>query len=702
MKALILSALIAAAPAFLPRAETAPASPRIPSAVHVPLDRAFVSFRIGTPQWMPEQRFQELLRMFKRHPGVTDEITFFTSFTHPPIPVEEMQRRCTVLAGRIRAAKKLGFRAGINVLSTMGHHEENLPNSLQGAFTQVTDLSGRVSRGSFCPNDPALQVYIRAIYQAVADAAPDYVWVDDDVRLMGHMPVGFTCFCDRCLEIFAAEKGVTYTRASLREAFTQSDPVRAQAVRVQWLDHNRATIARLLRAVERTVHQARPGTPLGFMTGDRFFEGYDFDHWAEDLAGPSHDPVYWRPGGGFYEDSSTPGLVGKSHDVGRQVAFLPPWVQCIESEIENFPYQRLKKAAHITVVEAAAHMGAGCTGAAFNVLSGNDEPLDEFEPLVERIQKARPLFDLLARHLGRARPIGLFAAWNKDQAAAGDFVNNPNSGLTHLGQASPMLELGLPAAYRGEDSAVTLLFPQSVQAMTRAQIESVLSRGVYLDVATLNLLNQMGYGELTGLTAGEPHPVDCIEEFKTHPLNGPFAGRQRDCRQSFYRVSGYQGYELTPTQPGVQSLSRIVDYGQKEVVASSLAIFENRLGGRIAVSGYYPWDHLHSLSKTTQLKNLMRWLSRDRLPAYVSSYHKVNLWVRETPKGGLAIVLLNASFDPARHLQLAARTHSTRGQAYDMHAQARTVRSHPTDGPYRIFDLPNMEPWSVSLVLVNP
>jgi len=25
-------------------------------------------------------------------------------------------------------------------------------------------------------------------------------------------------------------------------------------------------------------------------------------------------------------------------------------------------------------------MAAGCTGAAFNVLSGNDEPLDEFEP----------------------------------------------------------------------------------------------------------------------------------------------------------------------------------------------------------------------------------------------------------------------------------------------------------------------------------
>ena len=41
-----------------------------------------------------------------------------------------MKRRCEMLAERIAQAKALGYRAGINVLSTMGHHEENLPNSL--------------------------------------------------------------------------------------------------------------------------------------------------------------------------------------------------------------------------------------------------------------------------------------------------------------------------------------------------------------------------------------------------------------------------------------------------------------------------------------------------------------------------------------------------------------------------------------------
>jgi len=650
---------------------------------------------------MPDQRFRELLALFEKYKGVTDEITFFTSFTHPDLPLEEMKRRCDLLARRIARAKALGYRSGINVLATMGHHEENLPNSLAGDYTPVTDIEGRVCRGSYCPNDPNLQQYVRQIYQYVAQANPDYIWVDDDVRLMGHMPVGLTCFCDHCLAIFAKESGTNYTRASLRSALIAGNPKESTAIRQAWLSHNRGTIHRLLALIEQTVHAAKPGLPLGFMTGDRFFEGYDFDHWAEALAGPNQSPVYWRPGGGFYEDSSLNGMVGKAHDVGRQISFLPASVRAIESEIENFPYQRLKKAAHTTAVEAAVHMGAGCSGAAFNVLSGNDEPLDEFEPLVARLRQARPFYDLMARHLGRARPMGLFTAWNKDQAAAGDFISHPGWAMGHLNQSAQLLEAGLPAAYHPQGAAVTLLFPQSVAAMTPEQIRQTLAGGVYTDVETLNVLNQLGYQELTGMTAEQPHPVDCIEEFTSHPLNGPFAKRQRDCRQSFYRVSGYVGYVLKPLDPKVETLARLVDYGGKELSSCSMAVYENKLGGRICVGGYYPWDHLHSLSKTSQLKAVMRWLSRDRLPAYVASYHKVNLWVRETGNGRIAIALLNASLDAADGLELAVATTADTAHAFDMQAREQVIRARNSDGPYRRFILPAVEPWTMRLVVVG-
>ncbi|MEI2724366.1 MAG: hypothetical protein V9H26_12795 [Verrucomicrobiota bacterium] len=203
------------------------------------------------------------------------------------------------------------------------------------------------------------------------------------------------------------------------------------------------------------------------------------------------------------------------------------------------------------------------------------------------------------------------------------------------------------------------------------------------------------------MSAEQPHPVDCIEEFTPHPLNGPFAKRQRDCRQSFYRVPGYVGYVLQPHDPKVETLARLVDYGGQELSPCSLAVYENPLGGRICVSGYYPWDHLHSLSKNSQMKAMMRWLSRDRLPAYVASYHKANLWVREPDHGRIAIALLNSSFDAADGLDLTVATSAAEARVFDMQAKEHVIRASSTNGPYRHFMLPAIEPWTMRLVVVG-
>ena len=448
---------------------------------------------------------------------------------------------------------------------------------------------------------------------------------------------------------------------------------------------------RLLAQIEETVHNERPGMPLGFMSGERFYEGYDFDQWAITLAGGGPSPVYWRPGGGFYEDSSTAGLVGKSHEIGRQVSLLPASVEVIQSEIENFPYHRLRKSAHVTVLEACSHMAAGCTGAAFNVLSGNDEPLDEFESMVAKIHQTRPFFDQAARHFGRTTPVGVYAAWSKDAWAVAD--------LGMLGQAPAMWEIGLPAAYSAQGAAVSLLFAQNVPLMSDEQLRSVLSGGVYMDADALNAVNQRGFGELTGMTVESVQAEDCIEELTDHALNRPFAGRQRDCRQSFYHVPGYV---LALKDDRAQSLARLVDYAGQVKSPVSMGLFENQLGGRVVVCGYYPWSFLHNLSKTSQMKAVMRWLSRDRLPAYVASFHKANVWARPSSDGGLVVAVTNSSFDAAEGLCLALRTDRKTIRVVDMVGDATVVDTGMEDGPYRRFMLPPMAPWSMCLVVTEP
>jgi hypothetical protein len=664
------------------------------------VDEAFISFRISPQQWMPELRFEALVELFERHRGVADEITLFHSFTHAPVPLEEVQRRADVARRRMAAIRKSGYRTGINVLTTIGHHEEDLPHSLAGAYTPMTDMHGNVCRGSLCPNDPRMREYIRELYRVVVSAEPDYIWIDDDVRLAGHMPIHLTCFCDNCLAVFGQETGKQYTREGLRNALVSGSDAERLALRKAWLRHNRRTIVRLFELIEKTVHQVKPGLPLGFMTGDRFYEGYDFDNWATALSGPGRAEVYWRPGGGFYGDEWTPGLAQKSHDVGRQVALLPPEVVSIQSEIENFPYQRLKKAANITVLEAASHMAAGCTGAAFNVLSGNDEPLEEFESMVDRIHQTRPFLDLLARNLGRRQRVGVFPFWCKDSAAACDLAGGDWFAFTgFLSTLTPnLLEIGVPACYRPEGASVTLLSGDITAPLSDEGIRNILSGGVYMDAQAVSYLNRRGFGELTGFSVTKSLHHDCIEKLAAHPLNGRFAGRVRDCRQSFNK---WPAAVLEKTDPNAEVLAGLLDYGGSEVAPCTMGVFENRLGGRVCVAGYFPWTFLHNLSKSAQMKSVLRWLSKDSLPAYVDSYHKVNLWVSEPDGPNLALALTNSSFDAAENLTLVLRTDAGEIRVFDMRCREVTIRADATDGPYRKFVLPSIGPWQMRLVVVQ-
>lgn len=668
------------------------------------LDKAFVSFRIGMGQSVSETRFKELLDLFDRYPGLTDEVTLFTTYSHSVQKPELFESRVKLFAQRIAAAKARGYRSGYNILCIMGHHNENLPNSIvePETYTQVTDINGNTSQGSLCPNDPDLIQQMLWRFQLMLDADPDYIWLDDDIRLAGHMPVNLTCFCENCLARFEKETGRKWTREEIRAAADQGSLAEKLEFRKKWLQHNRDTIHDLFAAISNYVHERNPKLPLGFMTGDRFWEGYDFDRWADTLSGKTNAPVMWRPGGGYYEDSSTGGLVDKSHAIGRQVSVLPDHVRSIQSEIENFPYQRLKKAANIVALEAAEHIAAGCTGAAFNVLGQYDEPLDEFEPLVARLHQVRPFLDLMVKNLGRAKLPGVSVNWNKDSFAALSLEGGSWFNGGGLFPDDEMFDVGIPSAYDCKYAQVLVLTRTTAVALSDDEIRDILSRGVYMDVPALDLLNERGFGALTGFKTIRADSVDRMTEFLPHPLNGEYAGRRCDNRQSFIWWM-YPAYLLEKTDPQAQSLARLLDYSFEPVHDCCLGVFENKLGGRICVQGYYPWTFLENLSRSAQLKSVMRWLSKDSLAGYIASFHKINLWIRQPQSNGqIALAFTNASFDPADHVILMLRTDSNLIRLYDMECNQTILQSDETDGPYRKFVIPHVDPWQIRLLVTQP
>jgi hypothetical protein len=661
------------------------------------------ALRVGTAQWMTDDGFADLMRFLGAHPRAIDEVVFFTSFTHPPIALDEMERRCARLAQVLPRVSAAGYRAGINVLSTMGHHEENLPHSLDTPWPRVTDPQGRVSRGSYCPASPELLDYTRSIYRLVAQAGPDVIWVDDDVRLYGHMPIVATCFCDGCVARFNAEHGAAYGKSFTREslvAATQGEPTpERDAWRDRWLEHNRRMLTTLLRSAAEAAHEVNPAIVMGFMTGDRFYEGYGFAEWAEALSSDTAGPARWRPGGGFYSDDAYLGLVEKAHDVGRQVSQLPAAVQVIQSEIENFPYQKLRKSVAVTLLETAAHMAAGATGPAFNIIGSND-PLDEYRPFLEGIAASRPFLAALRESTGRSPAVGVWPAWNRDvfadpgsRGSTGDWLSE-NQSIAALRKPYVLGELGLPIAYGQAGARVSVLSGPLPAAFSRPDLERIFSGGVLMDAPAVQSLARLGLGQYAGVRGAEEIAHDMSEVLSPHPLNSRFAGWSRDCRQSFWPEIAYR---LEPLAEGVEELAHLADYAGMNRGACMTA-YRNALGGRVAVAGYFPWTLIHNWSKSSQLKAVCRWLSADTLPVVVETYARVVLWARSDAQGRLVLVLLNASLDPAPEIRLRAHAGAGTVQHLAMRGEEQTLTAR-ADGPdHATLILTHVAPWSMHLL----
>ncbi|MFH0795955.1 MAG: hypothetical protein V2A65_02740 [Candidatus Omnitrophota bacterium] len=665
--------------------------------------KASISFRVGINSWLPETRFRELLSIFKDYGGVTDEIALFTAETHSPLPLEVFQERARVAADRIRSVKTAGLNAGINVLATLSHHEENLPNSLSGEYTPMTDIDGKICLGSFCPTDKGVQNYVKQIYESAAAANPDFIWIDDDVRLANHRPIKYACFCDACLAIFAKETGKSYTRKTLKESFNNGTAGEKMEIRQAWLKHNRSTITGLLEIIEKAVHGIKPGISLGLMTGDRFEEGYDLDNWARVLSGPDGSEVRWRPGGGFYTDRCPVEVMEKADTIGRQVSVLPKDIVLIQSEVENFTYQRLQKSERITALESAVYIAAGCTGTAFNVLSLYDEPLTEYRSLIKTLQHYRPFFDLLAGTTAGTETQGIRTVWNKDSYATsnlseGEWFGEDSGFWKGLGICNEMLQIGISPAYSLDGSQAAVLTGQIVPGLKKEEILKILSSGLYMDGEALERLNEMGYGDLTGFTVEDRIDKDCLEEFTGDPLNGRFAGHKRDARQSFWwRQSAVA---LKPVSKQCRILAKGIDYAGREIFPCCIGVFENRLGGRVCTAGYYPWKFLQNLSKSSQIKAVMRWISRDNLPAYVSSYHRIGVWIRKLEANRLAVILLNTSLDEAEGVKLSVLTGKKEAQVFDMACRESKSGFSGSDEPYRVFPMPPIPSWQIRLVLI--
>lgn len=619
-----------------------------------------LSWRIFVQTYETDESFAGLEQFLLANREVVDEVAFFETATHHLyLPLEVFAERAAVLQRRIQALKADGIPSvGINVLCTIGHVNEAWHCLPRLPFQPMVGHDGSVSVSCACPNTPEFRAYIRAKYRMMAEARPDFIWVDDDIR-MQHHGVANACFCPTCLEIFSRTTGKQWERAELAAAL---DTPQANDLRQAWVAQNRETLANMLADVESAIHAVNPGIIIGLMTagaGWSSYSGYDLDYWFAALHAEKG-----RPGGGYYSDQQPTEVIGKMIEAGRQVVTMPAAATDLQYELENYPYCRLDKSVSTVVNECALALAVGMNGIAFNALGTLDGPyLAERQPLAEGIARHRPYLEEIVT-AGHGLPVrGLWPAWTtgiavkrrvEPGASWWDFDNRYD-----LGRCMKLADLGIPLCMERAAADGVILTSRLPDLFTDEELREMLAGGVLLDAGALDVLHERGLGEYTGVRIAKRFDNGVKEYFTADPLNDPAAANDRYVNIEFWGDARGQADVLEPLAPDVRVLSELVNY-MGELHGPCMTAFENALGGRVVVAGFAPWIFLGSTAKRTQMQNIADWLTRGTVPVRVETMAKLVPFARlsaDRTRGSL--VLLNAGLDAIEQAQLRLRIPQT-------------------------------------------
>ena len=612
--------------------------------------------RISVALCETEAKFVRLLEFLRRHRAAVDEVALMTDSWYGYQPMAEVERIAALLADRIPRLRAAGIRSvGVNVICTMGfdHVWDFIPAML---FPPMVGHDGTASKNCPCPNSPDFRKYIRQRYTLFARSKPDFIWVDDDVRMHHHGMGGldFACFCPTCVKRFAHDRFAS--RAALVAKLNAPD---GGAWRQRWITNNVRVIDDLLRLIERAVHRVDPGIELGLMTagvGWSTYTGHAYGTWMKTLGGRR-----MRPGGGFYTDVSPRDMLKKGWEIGRQCHAYPPSADNIQYEFENYPYAWLGKSVQVALDECLLALAVGCNGIAFNTLPFLAGALDDYAALLRGVARERPLW---ARFVKAAAGLPMVGFWpvHDRQLMARRPVADGNwfvwESTTPYAIGAPEIhgEIGLPLTTYPESACGVFLSNRLAEVFSDRDLRRFLSRGAIIDGPTLQILWDRGLGELTGVRPGKQYETGVREVPSDHPFNGRYAGDERELLAPSWKAVAL---ELLPVDRRTETLSRLLGYDGTPIGAG-LTLYENKLGGRVAVLGFNAWALAGSTGKRTQLLNIADWVSRGTVPLRIDRTLKVVPFVRMSPdRKRFVVVLLNASLDPTGSFRVRLRVKAT-------------------------------------------
>ncbi|NLG27526.1 MAG: hypothetical protein GX557_06420 [Chloroflexi bacterium] len=528
-------------------------------------------------------------------------------------PLERVQQWIEASRPYRKELQSAGVALSLNPWHTVLHCDRHRTLKPGQNWQTMVDPTGRQATAVVCPLDPDWRAYYAETLRMYAREGFRVIWVDDDIRYHNHEPLAWGgCFCPLHVAEFnrrARERdalAVPVTRAEIVAACLQ--PGAPHPWRSLWFDMWEETHLELLSEWRRIVEAE--GCRLGLMSSDmeaHAAEGRRWADWWRAFGGgqpPVHRPHFWG-----YGDMPGPALIHSIALLDQNRSIQPA---ALESgpEIECFPYGRWNKSYRQTGAQLAlAHiLGSANLNISLYDFMGNDP--DDDPSRTAFLTAWRPACNWLADAFPMTlRSVGVGVPWSEDMGrtirlepgASWRSLQCPSRGWAHWLGASGHA-FAMHAAPR-----VNALAGPVAWAFDERHLRDWLSRGVLLDGGAAEVLLQRGLGEFVGLTGGRRIGQEDLLYSVENTLDARFglrAGAQISVNAKPYAQRLFQG-ELAP---GARMVSDLRSPTQA-VVGHGLLLFENSLGGRVAI---VPWDANGAVEmnaqRAAQLASTLAWL----------------------------------------------------------------------------------------------
>ncbi len=582
--------------------------------------KAWYALRRTLPLWSFEDNLRELIELCPRYR--IDEVIVKVDteeFSHGFPSFEWVKNYQSCLFQIKKELDKIGVVFSINPWITLGHADRG--RDCTKVFPEMgfmTGHDGTTCKDCACPLSAGWRSHTVRLWQLYAQTEPAVLWVEDDIRTFNHSPVKFGCFCDAHLLRFSEKVGRKVSRKELVEAILS--PGEPHPYRKMWFNLQSEITIETAKLLEKTVHEISPRTRLGLMSSDpesHSLEGRDWHALAQALARP-YKPIS-RPCMGHYTEDSLQGLYISGHFL-RTTQYCLPDETVVQTEIENYPFTQYSKSNRVTFLQMAFSFASGSQGVTLNLFDHCGTPMKSDPSIGMMLRESKDFLNGIGQKcLPGGIPSGIRILHHpgaSDYMVLGDKATYADLRQDGYKWQSILEPLGFAATSGKSD--IVALSGQTIRAFSEKEIKEFLARSVLIDLSAMKILIEKGCEEFLGVSIKQEFPVHEKEPLSAEEFFDESFGGRRHTYLTLAR--GNPTIAEIVLQPQARMVSHIVDPDGRYKYPF-LTVFENSLGGRVAL---YPVDINQIVNpsflnhhRQMQLYNVLKWLSRDKLPLFV-------------------------------------------------------------------------------------